>query len=154
MKKCPFSQKREAILAEAISPVAAELRLLDAADLISLIRFERHGNLADLVASAAELYFLPGTVNFGHGGDFRLDWDTHPSITIDLEIKPRGVTIYAQLALEADQAGIAINHIAFQNPSEDPEENTTFLVESLREASFIKDFRCLSGPVFQEHRAA
>lgn len=154
MKKCPYSQKREAILAEAISPVAAELRLLDAADLISLLRFECHGNLADLVASAAELYFLPGTVNFGFGGDFKLDWDTYPSITLDLEIKPRGVTIYAQLALQADQAGVAINHIAFQNPSEDPDENTAFLVESLRESSFIKDFKCLTGPVFREDRAA
>lgn len=154
MKKCPFSEKREAILAEAISPVAAELRLLDAADLISLLRYERHGNLADLVSSAAELYFLPGTVNFGHGGDFKLDWDTCPTITLDLEIKPRGVTIYAQLALEAEHAGIEINHIAFQNPSEDPDENTTFLIESLREASFIKDFKCLAGPMFRQSRAA
>lgn len=67
MKRCPYSEKREQILAEAISPVASELRLLDAADLISLLRFESYGNLADLVASAAELYFLPGTVNFGLG---------------------------------------------------------------------------------------
>jgi hypothetical protein len=74
MKKCPYSAQREQILAEAISPVASELRLLDAADLISLLRFERYGNLGDLVASAAELYFLPGTVNFGLGGDYKLDW--------------------------------------------------------------------------------
>lgn len=154
MKKCPYSQKREAILAEAISPVAAELRLLDAADLISLLKFECYGNLVDLVASAAELYFLPGTVNFGLGGDFKLDWDSHPVITLDLEIKPRGVTVYAQLILEADHAGVSINHITFQNPSEDPEENTTFLVESLRDASFIKDFKCLTGPVFRDDRAA
>ena len=154
MKKCPYSHKREAILAEAISPVAAELRLLDAADLISLLKFERHGNLADLVASAAELYFLPGTVNFGLGGDFKLDWDSNPSITLDLEIKPRGVTVYAQLTLEADYAGISINHISFQNPLDDPEENTAFLVERLRDASFIKDFKCLTGPVFREDRAA
>jgi len=141
MKKCPYSQAREAILAEAISPVASELRLLDAADLISLLRFERHGNLADLVSSAAELYFLPGTVNFGHGGDYRLDWDGQPSVTLDLEIKPRGVTVYAQLALHADQAGVAINHIAFQNPSDNPDDNTAFLAERLREASFLKDMR-------------
>lgn len=139
MKMCPYSVAREAILAEAISPVAAELRLLDAADLISLLRFERHGNLADLVSSAAELYFIPGTVNFGHGGDYRLDWDGQPSVTLDLEIKPRGVTVYAQLALHADRAGIAINHIAFQTPSDDPDSNTAFLARSLREASFIKE---------------
>lgn len=62
MKKCPHSTQREKILADAISPVATELRLLDASDLISLLRFEYYGNLSDLVASAAELFFHPGTV--------------------------------------------------------------------------------------------
>ena len=62
MKKCSYTNQRERIVAEAISPVASELRLLDAADLISLLRFELYGNLSDLVSSAAELYFHPGTV--------------------------------------------------------------------------------------------
>ena len=57
MKTCPYSTQREKIVAKAISPVASELRLLDASDLISLLRFECYGNLADLVSSAAELYF-------------------------------------------------------------------------------------------------
>ena len=56
MKKCPYSTQREKIVADAISPVATELRLLDAADLISLLRFEYYANIADLVASAAEMF--------------------------------------------------------------------------------------------------
>lgn len=136
MRKTDHSLEREKILAEALCPVASELRLIDAADLISLLRFELHGNLADLVASAAELYFLPGTVNFGTGGDYRLDWATHPEIRLDLEIKPAGVTIYAQLALTHAQAGLEIQHIAFRNPSPDPEENTAFLARSLDEARY------------------
>ena len=67
MKKCPYSAQREQILAEAISQVATELRLLDASDLISILRFEYYGNLKDLVSSAAEMFFHPGTVTFGHG---------------------------------------------------------------------------------------
>ena len=63
MRKNPFSEQREQILAEAIRPVASELRLVDAADLISLLKFEHYGSLADLVSSAAELYFHPGTVS-------------------------------------------------------------------------------------------
>lgn len=136
MKKNDYSLVREKIVAEALCPVASELRMLDAADLISLLRFERHGNLSDLVASAAELYFLPGTVNFGTGGDYRLDWGSQPEITLDLEIKPVGVTIYAQLALGHDQAGLEINHIAFQDPSSDPDKNTEFLARSLSEARY------------------
>lgn len=139
MKKCPYSTPREKILAEALYPVAAELRLLDAADLISMLRLEYHGNLTDLVSSAAELYFHPGTVNFGTGGDYDLDWDMYPTVTLDLEIKPRGVTVYARLVLSADQAGIEINHINFQNPSADPDADTAFLAESLRDAAFYKN---------------
>lgn len=138
MKKCPYTTQRERIVAEAISPVATELRLLDAADLISLLRFELYGNIADLVSSAAELYFHPGTVNFGAGGEYRLEWGGVPEVVLDLEIKPRDVTIYAQLKLTDEHAGIEINHIAFQLPSGDPDENTRMLERRLSEARFVK----------------
>lgn len=140
MKKCQYSEEREKIVAEAIRPVATELRLIDAADFIALLRFESHGSLSDLVSSAAELYFLPGTVNFGIGGNYSLDWGTEPEITLDLELKPDGVTVYAQLALGKDTAGLEINHIAFQQPSDDPQENTAFLARSLEAAKFVKSY--------------
>jgi hypothetical protein len=136
MKKCPHSTQREKIVADAIIPVASELRLLDAADLISLLRFEYYGNLSDLVASAAELYFHPGTINFGLGGNYRLEWDGKPEVVLDLEIKPQGVTIYAQLTLADDHAGIEINHISFQNASDDPDENTALLERGLQQARY------------------
>ena len=46
MKKCQYSEQREKIVAEAIRPVATELRLIDAADFIALLRFESHGSLS------------------------------------------------------------------------------------------------------------
>lgn len=137
MKKCPYTDQREQIVARAISPVATELRLLDAADLISLLRFEFYGSIADLVSSAAELYFHPGTFNFGAGGNYRLEWGEAPEVTLDLEIKPKDITIYAQLTLARDTAGIEINHIAFVNPSSDPNENTALLERSLQDARFV-----------------
>jgi hypothetical protein len=140
MKKCEYSEQREKIVADAIRPVATELRLVDAADYIALLRFESHGSLADLVSSAAELYFLPGTVNFGIGGNYSLDWDTKPEISLDLELKPDGVTVYARLALGKDTAGLEINHIAFKSPSSDPDVNTAFLANSLDAAKFVKTY--------------
>lgn len=137
MKTCPYSAEREKIVAEALRPVATELRLIDAADLVSLLRYERWGNLADLVSSAAELYFLPGTVRFGVGGDYRLDWNSQPEIQLDLEIKPDGVSIYAKLSLTDELAGLEISHIAFHNPSPDQDTNTNFLAESLQKARFV-----------------
>jgi hypothetical protein len=145
MKKCTYSATREAIVAKAIGPLASELRLIDPADLISLLRLEYHANISDLVSSAAELYFHPGTVCFGIGGDYRLDWDTYPSVTLDLEIKPRGVTIHAQLTLEAERACIEINYINFVSPSANPDENTQFLEESLLEATFQPSSRSMAG---------
>jgi hypothetical protein len=138
MKKCSFTNQRERIVAEAISPVASELRLLDAADLISLLRFELYGNLADLVSSAAELYFHPGTIVFGAGGDYRLEWGGPPEVVLDLEIKPRGITIYSQLTLTEEVAGLDIKHIAFHDTSGDPDTNTRILEDRLREARFVK----------------
>ena len=137
MKKCPHTAEREKIVADALRPVATELRLIDAADLVSLLRYERWGNLSDLVSSAAELYFLPGTVRFGVGGDYNLDWDKLPEIMLDLEVKPRGVTIYAKLSLADVQAALEISHIAFDEPSLDPAENTAFLTRSLLESRFV-----------------
>lgn len=140
MKKCPYSAQREKIIADAIIPVATELRLLDASDLISLLRFECNGALADLVSSAAELFFHPGTVNFGAGGNYTLEWGGVPEVTLDLEIKPEGVTVYALLTLSDKHAGIEINHVAFADPSPDPDENTAFLERSLNEAKFVRAY--------------
>ena len=138
MKKCTYSTDREQIVATALSPVATELRLLDAGDLISLLRLECYGSLADLVSSAAELYFHPGTVSFGSGGDYKLEWGGPPEVVLDLEIKPRGVSVYARLMLAESTAGLEIDHISFNDPSEIPEENTAFLEQSLRDAKFVK----------------
>ena len=136
MKKCTHSIERERIIAEAIRPVASELRLIDAADLVSLLRFERWANIDDLVASAAELYFLPGTVRFARSGEYRLDWDSKPEVILDLEIKPGGMTIHLQLSLKDSEAAIDINHIAFNKPSSDSDANTSYLAERMQDVRF------------------
>lgn len=137
MMQPTFTEDREKLVADMLRPVASELRLIDAADLISMLKFECFGALSDLVSSAAELYFLPGTVNLGIGGDYWLDWESSPKVVLDLELRPENVTIYTRLTLESDQAAVEINHIAFDNPSEDPEANTRILAHSLQMARFI-----------------
>ncbi len=137
MKKSAYSEQREMIVAEAINPIATELRLLDPADLISLLRFECYGSIADLVSSAAELYYHPGTINFGAGVEYKLEWEGVPEIVLDLELKPKGATVYARLILADRHAAIEINHVSFQNPSENPDENTEFLRGSLAAARFV-----------------
>ncbi|MBW3097384.1 hypothetical protein [Pseudohoeflea coraliihabitans] len=131
MKPSFQSRDREKIIADALWPVASELRMIDVADLISMLRFERHADLSDLVATAAELFFLPGIVTLGIGGDYALDWSGEPKIVLDLEIRPAGVTIYVRLTLEHERAGVEISHITFDDPACDAATNTSFLVEAL-----------------------
>jgi len=54
-------------LAAAFEPVAAELRLVDAADYIAYIHQEKLANIRDIVSSSTELFFQPGTLAFGWG---------------------------------------------------------------------------------------
>lgn len=136
MRTNTSTKDREKIVGDAIWPIACELRMVDVADLISMLRFERHGDLSDLVSTAAELFFLPGTVKLGIGGDFALDWSGDAKVVLDLEIRPAGVKIYARLTLESDRAGVEIDHIAFDAPHEDPEANTELLASSLVAAAY------------------
>jgi len=145
MKSSQYSELSEKIIADAMRPVASELRLIDAADLIALLRFERHAELAELVASAAELYFMPGTVVLGAGGDYRLEWRGEPQIVLDLELRPKGLIVYLRLYLQDETGGVEINHIAFDHGPRDPERDAAFLAESLRRASFSSDKPAISA---------
>jgi hypothetical protein len=137
MKPSPFPAECEKIIADALRPVASELRLVDAADLISLLRFERHAELAELVSEAAELYFMPGTVRLGGGGEYQLEWRGEPKIVLDLELHAPGATVYLRLTLQDETGGVEINHIDFDNSSRQAEEHAAFLAEALAEAVFV-----------------
>ncbi|TIT58230.1 MAG: hypothetical protein E5W63_19190, partial [Mesorhizobium sp.] len=69
MNRQPHAKSREIIVASAIEQVVVELRLIDVADYIAFIRLEHFACLSDLVDSAAELFFMPGTLRLGHGGE-------------------------------------------------------------------------------------
>jgi hypothetical protein len=136
MKANPYAKDREKIVGDAIWPIASELRMMDVADLIAMLRFERYGDLSDVVSSAAEMFFLPGTIKLGIGGDYTLDWSGDARVVLDLEIRPGGVTIYARLSLESERAGVEIDHIVFDTPSDDPAANTQLLENALRTAAY------------------
>ncbi len=137
MKPCHYPAECEKIVADAMRPIASELRLVDAAELISLLRFERHGELADLVSESAELFYMPGTVCLGIGGDYHLEWKGEPRIVLDLELRPRGVTVYLRLTLQDETGGVEIDHIEFDSPSDNPETNVAFLSETLGRSAFL-----------------
>lgn len=129
-----YTLQREKALADGLRDVAAELRLIDATDLIAFLRTEQFANIAQLVNSSSELYFKPNTLSFGRSGDVHLKWGEAPAIGLDMEFHHRGVAVYFRLVLQALQAGVDIHYISFCESSAAPEENTARLIEAIADA--------------------
>jgi hypothetical protein len=134
MNRQAHSTVREVMVANAIREVVSELRMVDVCDYIAFIRMGHLANLADLVDSAAERYFMPGALRLGHGGDVQLDWGEEPRIALDLELRPHGATVYFTLTLAAQTAAVDVNYVAFDEPSATPDENTAYLDGALENA--------------------
>jgi hypothetical protein len=134
MNRQPHAKSREIIVASAIEQVVGELRLIDVADYIAFIRLEHFACLSDLVDSAAELFFMPGTLRLGHGGEAHVDWSGSPRIVLDLELRPPGATVYFQLTLSENGNSVVVNYVSFEKPGEDPEHNTVLLETVIEEA--------------------
>ncbi|MEZ5811860.1 MAG: hypothetical protein R3D45_10655 [Rhizobiaceae bacterium] len=131
MRSQPHSLEREKIIAEAIGGLVAELRLVDPLDYAAFLRLDLHGNLADIVQSAAELYFAPGFIELGQGGQASLSWGAPPEIDLDLVMRPAGVAIHFLLRLKAEAAEVRLAYISFDDPSDDPAANTRFMREAI-----------------------
>jgi hypothetical protein len=134
MNRQPHAASREIIVAEAIKELVGELRLVDVADYVAFIRLEHFATVSDIVDSAAELFFMPGTLKLGHGGEAHVGWTETPRIVLDLELRPVGVTVYFALTLSALSASVEVNYVAFDKPEPDPQRNTAFLEAALDKA--------------------
>jgi hypothetical protein len=128
------AHEREKVLADGMKEVAAELRLIDAADLVAFIRTERYGNIRTLVNAATELYFKPGIISFGLAGHVDLRWDGNPSISLDMKFHHRRIEVFFRLLLESAQAGVEIHYICFGGGPLDAEGNTGKLADAIADA--------------------
>lgn len=126
-----ISPTREEVVGRAVAPVAAELRLVDAADYVAFIRLEQRAALADLVSSSAEPYFMPGALRLGEASDYELDWGGEPRVTLDLEFCLQDATVYFRLVMDADSAGVEIDYCSFTHPGKDEAADTAFLAAAL-----------------------
>ena len=144
-----YALEREMALAEGLRDVASELRMIEVADLIAFIRTEQFGNVATLVASSVECYFLPGTLKFGQSGDINVRWGALPTVNLDMEFQHRGVNVYFRLVLEALQAGVEITYISFDSfdcEAPDPDENTRRLETAIKDAR-VTPIRAYARPM-------
>jgi hypothetical protein len=121
-------------LKEAVQPVAAELRLVEVADFIAYIHSEQFANIQDIVNSSIELFFKPGTLSYGGGAYFELDWDRAPIIIIDMEFRHRAVRVIFKLTLSAQEAHVAIEHCSTGASTSGKDRETARLIEALADA--------------------
>jgi len=95
-------------LAASFAPVAAELRLVNPADYIAYIL----ANIHDIVNSSVELFFRPGTLAFGWGAEYELDWNSAPIIKLDMEFCHRAVWLVFKLVLGTSQTKVIVDHLS------------------------------------------
>jgi hypothetical protein len=129
-----YTRERERALAEGMKEVASELRLVDPADFVAFIRTDQYGNIRNLVNSSTEMFFKPGTIQFGLSGEADLEWSSCPRISLDMEFHHYNVAAYFRLILESLEAGIEISYVSFEGGSSDPDANTERLVEAIADA--------------------
>ena len=122
------------VVSAAFESVAAELRLVDAGNFIAFIHDEKFANLQDIVNSSVELFFKPGTVSFGWGADFELDWNSTPVIRLDMEFRHGSVWLVFKLILRALQTDVKIVYFSPSRSSGDSWQDLAALIEALADA--------------------
>lgn len=126
----------ERVLAGGLQELAAELRMIDIADLVTYIRTDRYGHIDSLVSSAAEVVMKPGVVKFASSAQVELDWEALPRISLDMEFMNRDVKVYFTLILESQVASVQINYMTIADGRADGggEDGTRRLIEAMEDA--------------------
>ncbi|WP_040490176.1 hypothetical protein [Fulvimarina pelagi] len=132
------SLTREKLLADAIREFVAELRLVDVADYVAYLRFEKYANIEDIVSSSAELTLKPGVLRFANSGDVAVSWGTKPIVALALEFQHDGVTAHFRLELSASTAAVDITYVDLSGPSGGEASDTERFQRALSDARLMK----------------
>ncbi|WP_208982429.1 MULTISPECIES: hypothetical protein [unclassified Pseudovibrio] len=125
---------REALIANAMKPIAAELRLCDLSSLARHILSNESANLTDLLESSTELYFKPETLMYAGTSSIDLNWNGDVTVCLHMKFTNEGVSVMFHLFLLALNSAVDVKFIAFDQPSDDPQENTKRLETALSDA--------------------
>ena len=136
-QQCPRQRHpfgREQIIADALVDFASELRLTDAAELMSMIRNDHAANIADLVNSSTELFFKSGTLRYALSASFKAPWDATPTVEIDMEFRHAAVCAFFRLTIGQRRAGVEIIDILFEEQGLDDFVKAERLADALETA--------------------
>ncbi|GHB18615.1 hypothetical protein GCM10007094_02980 [Pseudovibrio japonicus] len=125
---------REALIANAMKPIAAELRLCDLSSLARHILSNEDANLTDLLESSSELHFKPDTLTYAGTSSIDLNWNGDVTVCLHMKFANNGVNVIFHLFLLSLNSAIDVKFISFEQPCEDAHENTKQLEAALSDA--------------------
>lgn len=132
--RAPHPIDRERMIADALVDVASELRLTDAAELVTMIRGEQAANIADLVNSSTELFFKSGTLRYALSASVKAPWDGPPVVALDMEFRHAMVSAFFRLTIGQRLASVEIMDILFDEKSLTERAQVKRLSAALRSA--------------------
>ncbi len=125
---------RAALLAEAVTDLAAELRLLDLGDMAVHIRNGQWAAIADLVQTSAELSFRDGTLLFACTAAIDLDWARPLAMSLDMELQTAAVTAFFTLGLAREGSVVDLKKLWFASEPVDEAAATRLFAGALADA--------------------
>lgn len=126
-------KSREQITAEFISFIIPDLQLINTAYYLDNIKHHRMANIADIVNSATELYFLPHTLYFNGRCDYFLE-ENFPQIYFQMTFNHLDVLLNFYLKLGKQTFTIEIINDSFNFDNDNFEENTKKLQKAFNNA--------------------
>ena len=118
-------QPHEPLIMLAIQPLIKELLLVDVADLIAYLTFDQHNQITDIIDSAAEQYFAPGFVGYREIGNADIEWNTSPTITLQMVMNAPNFSFEFALILESQSASINLQRINSLSDDDSGDEITS-----------------------------
>jgi hypothetical protein len=107
----------EKVLAHAMVDLAGELRLIDSIDVLCEQANGRTGNIADMVESAAELFFRHGTIVSGHQENTASGSPRAGPVNFNLVFRSTGVEARFNLCLAEGHTEISLFGLHCQPPA-------------------------------------
>ena len=130
---CPHQFECERIIAKHIRYVAQDLRIVDLDLLMRHLSSGRMDNLESLIDASCELYFRSGTLRFSRLADYRLTWETPPTVTVVMTFASPAVTVSFLLHIAATEAAVELQYVSFP-PKSRPHQQTRLLEYAFRRA--------------------
>jgi hypothetical protein len=124
----------EEVLACSIKDVIADFCLTDA----DIIRFyasnQLHGNMDEMLASSAELFFKGETLSYGHVAHVRMERDDRSCVVLDMEFVHDAMTVFFQLIFGDYYIGVKISKVLLEPSFEGSDLNLSSFARILSSA--------------------